>query len=104
MGLELLAIALGLSSFSLLLQNRKVVVWSDNVGSQRSTERGRAKAWDHSCIVHVLWLEAACLQMHMHVERVPSEDNIADLPSREARSFIVVSFSCAYAVLSAKKF
>ena len=79
MGLELFAIALGLSTFGHLLQSKKVIVWSDNAGSQHSTAKGKAKAWDHSCIVHVLWLEAARLNTHMHVERVPSEDYISFL-------------------------
>ena len=31
-----------------------------------------------------MWLKAAQMHMHLYVERVPTDDNIADLPSREA--------------------
>ena len=59
-----------------------MVVYSDNVGAERGTAKGRAKSWDHTCIVHGLWLKAAAINMGMWIERVPSNDNIADLPSR----------------------
>ena len=83
MGWELFAIALGLSSFSHLLRHRHVTVWSDDVGSERATAKGKAKQWDHTCVVHCLWLMAAKLGITMWIERVPTDDNIADLPSRE---------------------
>ena len=34
-------------------------------------------------MVHCLWLMAAKLQLDMFVDRVPSTENISDLPSRE---------------------
>ena len=83
MGLELLAIALRLSTFSALCAGRRVVVWSDNTGSERGAQKGTSKQWDHSAIVHCLWLKAVEIGMDMHVSRVPTHDNIADLPSRE---------------------
>ena len=43
MGLELFALALGLSSFSQLLLGRTVFLWSDNVGAERGTATGRAR-------------------------------------------------------------
>ena len=83
MGLELLAIALGLSTFADLITNRRVFVWSDNTGSEASTRKGTAKSWDHSCVVHCLWKRAALLSADLQVERVPTQENVADLPSRE---------------------
>ena len=82
-GLELCAIALGLCTFAEHCEGRKLHVFSDNAGSEHSTERGSAKAWDHNCIVHSIWYKAATLRCHMVVDRVPTKDNIADLPSRE---------------------
>ena len=82
MGLELLAIALGFSTFARQLGSRKVVVWSDNTGSEATSSKGTAKSWDHACIVHALWLKAAQLKAHLWIDRVPTDDNIADLPSR----------------------
>ena len=83
MGLELLAIALGLSTFGDFVRGRRVAVWSDITGSEKGTAKGACKEWDHSCIVHCLWLKAAALGIDMPVFRVPTHDNIADLPSRE---------------------
>ena len=83
MGLELLAIALALCTFADMLKGRRVCMWSDNVGSEKSTAKGAAKAFDHSCLVHGMWLKAAQLSVQMWVDRVPTDDNIADLPSRE---------------------
>ena len=82
MGLELLAIALGLSTFEELLAGRRICIWSDNVGSERGVHKGVAKAWDHAQIIHCIWTHAVHLRAHLHVERVPTEENIADLPSR----------------------
>ena len=83
LGLELLSIALGLCSFVQLLSNRRVIVWSDNTGAEAATKKGSAKEWDHSCIAHCLWTKAVQMRTQVHVERVPSKENIADLPSRE---------------------
>ena len=83
MGLELLAIALGLSTFLSEVADRKVRIWCDNVGGEQATRKGAAKQFDHNCIVHCLWLFAARFKIALQIERVPSEYNIADLPSRE---------------------
>ena len=82
MGLELLSISLGLSSFEQLLRKRRVVIHSDNTGSEAATKKGTARSWDHAQLVHAQWLHAAMLGIDMHVVRVPTDDNIADLPSR----------------------
>ena len=81
-GLELCAIALGLCTFQQQCFGQALHVWSDNCGSENATRRGSAKAWDHNHIVHALWVKAASLRCHMIVDRVPTEVNIADLPSR----------------------
>jgi len=81
-GLELLSIALGFSTFGHLIKGRKVHVYSDNKGAESSTSKGAARAFDHTCIVHCLWTKAAQLEIELVVDRVPTKDNIADLPSR----------------------
>ena len=83
MGLELLAISLGLSSFEHLLKRRRVVVHSDNTGSEAACKKGTARSWDHAQLVHAQWLHAAILNINLHVLRVPTDDNIAGLPSRQ---------------------
>ena len=39
---------------------------------------------DHAQLVHAQWTQAAKLQLGVHVLRVGTHDNIADLPSRRA--------------------
>ena len=85
MGLELLAISLGLSSFEHLLKKRRVVIHSDNTGSEAACKKGTAISWDHAQLVHAQWLHAAILGINMHVIRVATDDNIADLPSRKVK-------------------
>ena len=104
MGLELLAVSLGLSTFSSWIKGRRVVVHCDNTGaevctlscvapgfiavaaSQASVRRGSSRTWDHAQLVHAQWLHAAALGVHLHIKRVGTTDNIADLPSRKVRS------------------
>ena len=82
MGLELLAISLGLCTFQSTLEGRRVVVHCDNTGSEVAIRRGTARSWDHAQLVHEQWLHAACKQISIFVRRVCTDDNIADLPSR----------------------
>lgn len=82
MGLEMLSIALGLCSFEHLLRRRRVVIWSDNTGAQAAAGSGAARAFDHACLAHGLWVKIAQLRCLARVERVPTDENIADDPSR----------------------
>ena len=50
---------------------------------QAATRKGTAKSWDHCQIVHGIWAQAAANHTHIWIERVGSEYNISDLPSRE---------------------
>ena len=43
MGLEILAIAVGLATFADELRGRKVVVWSDNTGTESASRAGTAR-------------------------------------------------------------
>jgi hypothetical protein len=88
MGLELLAIALGLSTFGELVRDRTVHTWSDNAGAESSCVKGSAKQWDHACVVHSIWIKAAELKASLFIDRVSTADNLADLPSRESFSLL----------------
>jgi len=101
MAYESIAILLGLSTFSKLLSGRRVVVWSDNKGAevrmtwytgivngshalfQAAARKGSARSWDHCQIIHEIWTVALLKHCHIWIERVASDDNISDLPSRE---------------------
>ena len=83
MGLELLAISLGMCTFEFWIKGRSVVIHCDNTGSEASVRRGSARSWDHAQLVHQQWLHAAVQNLHLHIKRVATKDNIADLPSRQ---------------------
>ena len=83
MGLEMVAISLGLSTFAPRLRNRKVIVYSDNKGAEGATRKAMAKEWDHCKIAHEIWSLALANKMHLWITRVASKDNISDSPSRE---------------------
>ena len=51
---------------------------------QAAIRRGSARSMDHAQLVHAQWTHAAMLGLNLHILRVPTDDNIADLPSREA--------------------
>ena len=53
--LEVLAIAIGLSTFGDLLANRRVIIFSDNKGAEGSVRNGASKAWDQSMLIHEIW-------------------------------------------------
>jgi len=123
MGLELLAISLGLSTWREKLKGRKVVIHSDNKGSevclppplhpasmkclpacssvasvcQLAFSRGSARAMDHAQLVHCQWLHAVTEGLEIFVKRVATDDNIADLPSRKVSAcrVYVLNFICA---------
>jgi hypothetical protein len=82
MGLEMLSLALALSSFAPWIQGRRVLLWSDNTGAETAARVGTAKQFDHTCLAHCLWSRLAQLRVEAFVRRVPSEFNVADLPSR----------------------
>ena len=63
-----------------------MVVHSDNSGSEWALRRGCARRWDHAQLVHQQWLHALKMRLALHVVRVDTHDNIADLPSRQVRA------------------
>ena len=83
MSLETMVISIGLATFAEELRGRKVLVFSDNTGAEAAAKRGSAHAWDHCEMVHGIWTQAFLNQTHVWIVRVPSDDNLSDLPSRE---------------------
>ncbi len=51
-------------------------------GAEHTTEKGSAQAFDQNALVHEIWALAFEHRIHIWVERVPSEYNISDCPSR----------------------
>ena len=84
----MLSIALGLATFEPVLSGRCVNICSDNSGSEWAVRSGAAKQFDHACLAHSIGRMALCANCNLHVHRVASADNIADLPSRESYSLL----------------
>ena len=83
MSLEILAIVVGLSTFTEELRGRKVILWSDNTGAESAARKGSAHSFDHCLLIHSIWFHALANRMALWIERVASASNISDLPSRE---------------------
>ena len=97
----------GLCTFAKYIHGRHLVVWSDNTGAESAARKGAqlalhvrllfarlrwpgcAKSFDHNDLAHALWGKAAELQLRLWVERVPTEVNIADDPSRRSLCMIL---------------
>jgi len=81
----------GLSVFGLsgLLHERDVIIWSDNTGAEYATKKGSTKQFDQNCLIHAIWKFIATLGVEVWVARVPTDDNISDLPSRSAPVVVV---------------
>ena len=102
-GLEIWAIALGLSTFQQQIMGKTVFLYSDNTGvhacrvtasptsvricfefagAELGTVKGSAKAFDHNALIHNVWMQALVQRFELWVYRVPTDDNLSDLPSR----------------------
>jgi hypothetical protein len=88
MGLEMLAIALGVSTFADIIRGSKLIIHCDNTGSEVAVRKGTAVRMDHAQLVHSMWLQLVELEVEVFVVRVKSGDNIADLPSRGDFNFL----------------
>lgn len=91
MGLELLSIALALSTFQRQCKGRRVIVHSDNRGAECCLRKGSAKQSDHCYLVNAVWAHALRKSMRLWIVRVPTSDNWADSPSREVYSALEVA-------------
>ena len=82
MGLELLAVLMGVETFQNKLKNRNVRVWTDNIGGECALRKQTSRMTDHNAIVHLTWLRAAQIGAGLFMNRVPTNENIADGPTR----------------------
>jgi len=101
-GASVYACISGLDSFAEHIKGRNVHVHSDNTGAQHTTQKGVARTFDHTCLVHGIWYVTVCsasvpvfvllrccrlraleLGIGLYVSRVPTHENLSDNPSRE---------------------
>ena len=59
------------------------VAWPMLHDLQGASRNGRAKCVDHCGLIHEIWTHCFLNGTYLWIERVPSSDNISDLPSRE---------------------
>ena len=86
--LEMLAVVFALLAFLPHLADRAVRIWVDNAAAECILKRGSAASSDHNWICHEIWTLCFKHKIGLWVERVSSDDNVADEPSR--RKFDVV--------------
>ena len=53
--------------------------------------RGSAKRFDHSALTHAIWVQILELKINVQVDRVATDDNLADLPSRHEFGILEVA-------------
>ena len=83
MGLEILAVLVALCTWRDSLAGKCVRIWEDNAGAEGSLAKGASHSEDHNLLVHAIWYMAAKYGFGLWIERVASDDNISDCPSRE---------------------
>ena len=100
------ALLLAFGTWGTELRGRRVRLFSDNTVAECCFRRGSAKvnlclaalaraarghrsqASDHNRLVHAFWREAWSLHCHVHLDRVDTDRNLSDLPSREDYSLL----------------
>jgi hypothetical protein len=82
MAWELLSILYGITAFGDLLAGKTFRIWSDNQAGCHSIIRGGAMAADHNLLVHKFWTLCFARRMNPWLEQIPSDDNLADGPTR----------------------
>ena len=82
MGLELLSILFGLHAFADVLGGRTIRIWSDNHAGCHAVIRGGSKQPDHNQLVHRIWSFCFDHKVSPWLSTVPSDDNVADGPTR----------------------
>ena len=86
MGLEILAIILGLETFKERIKGKLLRIWTDNSGGEHSLRQGSSKTNDYNALVHFFWLTCQKLNIDVDIRRVPTDDNIADGPTRPTKA------------------
>ena len=83
--LEALAAACVLETLpSHVLKGRAAIFWIDNLAAKFGLQKGYSRVEDSGRIVNAFKIKQASLSLRAWFEYVPSEQNIADLPSRSA--------------------
>ena len=90
----------GLDTFAEQLCERKVKIYTDNTAAEYILGRGSAKESGQNQLAHVFWLRCVKLDTDVRIERVASENNIADDPSRERYVLMDAIGACRVSIIS----
>jgi len=80
--LEMCAAILALSTFGVELREVNTILYCDNTAQQGNLIKGYGRNWDLTIVSNVFWRIACRGAMNIQIERVPSVENISDIPSR----------------------
>ena len=83
-----------------LLRGRRAIMWIDNLAAKYGLQKGYSKVHDSGRIINAFRIKQASLGMRIWFEWVPSEQNIADLPSRGKEAELYRVFDAVACVLS----
>ena len=80
--LEMASAILLFDTFGDLLKGADLVLYCDNTAQEGALTKGFSTAWDMAVVAGVFWELAGRSDCDVWIERVPSELNLADCPSR----------------------
>ena len=79
---EMIAALLLVHTFENALTDSDLVLFCDNTAQEGALRKGRSKRWTYSFVSGLFWHRIAKYGTSVWLERVSSEENIADCPSR----------------------
>ena len=80
--LEMCSSILAITTFADELKDANTILYCDNNGQLGALIRGFSREWDYSVVAGVFWRIACFQSMSLQLARVPSVENVADIPSR----------------------
>ena len=99
---ELYAVVMALLSFDTLLCGKRVILMVDSEAVEAALVKGYSRKEDVCSLVSVFWLLAEKLGCALYIDRVSTDANIADTPSRgnllvaQRNSWVRVTGMCSH--------
>ncbi|MDE0820250.1 MAG: hypothetical protein OSA95_03960 [Opitutales bacterium] len=80
--LEMAAAVFMIETMKEELRDCDVILFCDNTAQEGALRKGYSRDWEMAVVAGLTWLKVAELNIHLWIERVPSDYNISDAPSR----------------------
>ena len=71
-----------LAAFAHILPGRQVWIFEDYTAAEAATGKGSCRADDQDALIHDIWTIALKCDTSLWLDRVPGDENVADLSSR----------------------